>query len=222
MDVPADKLLDALKSTPTWVLLGIALSALAIWFLPPIFDSVPDNAKWAVPVAALASGIFLVCKLSDTGISYTRARYSRRMAQDLERLNRLYDPIFAIFITCHVTTSSSILYPSLMSRIRHSYAELSFYERRLTCLRMAWSALFYRGYSINGVVDFGGNFPISEIAALLKAEAIYADDKLCQLTRCAHRSRYEEGGNELLTSEELELIQHVGLERKRLRRLLSR
>ena len=89
-------------------------------------------------------------------------------------------------------------------------------RRRSVGLKRAWRALFDRQTSSSAEVEFGSDFPLSQIIELVNKEAGQSDAELFRLVNRADRSRYEEPNRALLTDEEFELFKHIDSEHRRL------
>jgi hypothetical protein len=221
MDATADataaqKALDALRSLPTWLLIGFCISALSTWLWPPFFGSLPEYLKPAVPTFLIVAAILTGCKLVDSGLAQVLEGRRRSLAHDRERLLNLYRPLEALFLTRHVTVCTGMASPYLRHRLETARAELGAYRRRSVGLKNAWRALFDRQISSSAEVEFGGDFPLSQIIDLVRREAVHADADLFRLVNRADRSRYEEPDRALMTDEEFALFEHIDAEHRRL------
>jgi hypothetical protein len=76
-------------------------------------------------------------------------------------------------------------------------------------LKRAWRALFDRQTCSSADVEFGGDFPLSQITEIVKKEAAHTDAELFRLVSRADRSLYEEPDRALLTDNESSLFQHI-------------
>jgi hypothetical protein len=207
------KALDTLKSLPTWLLVGLCISILSVWVSPPLLASLPESLRSVVPTAIVVVGILTGCELGGSVLGYLERR-RRSLTLDRERLLNLYGPLAALFLTRHVTICTGTW--SLRHRLENARAELGAYRRQSVGLKRAWRALFNRQTSSSAEVEFGGDFPLSQIVKLVKKEAAHADAELFRLVSRADRSRYEEPDPALLTDEELSLFEHINVEHRRL------
>lgn len=124
----------------------------------------------------------------------------------LARFEKIYAPMYGLFLTRHITVYSSVRAPYLHQRIRN--ARELFEERRY--LR-AFKAIFDKKETEpSAEVEFGDSFPLSEIQRLVKGNEMYCDETLMNLIARADRSRYEDypvrGG---ITVAELSLHEHI-------------
>jgi hypothetical protein len=72
-----------------------------------------------------------------------------------------------------------------------------------------------------GALQYGGNFPTSQIVKLVHRHAHHADPTLLHLVRRADRSRYEDPETDLLTAEEFALFKHIHDAHERLTRRVT-
>jgi hypothetical protein len=210
------KALDTLKSVPTWLLVGLCISILSVWVSPSFLASLSEPLRSAVPMALVAAGILTGCKVAGSVIGYLVERRGRSVAIDRERLLSLYRPLAALFLTRHVTICTGTASKYLRQRLQNARAELVAYRRRSVGLKRAWRALFDRQTSSSAEIEFGGDFPISQIIELVKKKAAHADAELFDLVNQADRSRYEEPDRALLTDEEFSLFQHINMKHRHL------
>jgi hypothetical protein len=83
-------------------------------------------------------------------------------------------------------------------------------------MKRALRALFDQRISSGAEIEFGGEFPLSQIIDLVKVQAEHVDTKLFDLVAWAHRSRYEEPDRGLLTEAEFALYEHIHGEHRQL------
>lgn len=212
----AGKSLDALRSVPTWVLIGSCICIFLVWLWPPLLDSAPESLRSIVPIALLLVAILTICKILNSGLTQVLERRRRLIAHDRKRLINLYRPLASLFLTRHVTVSTGISAPYLRHRLENARSELDAYGRRTVRLKRAWRALFDRQASSTAEIQFGGDFPLSQIIDMVKRKPGHADPELLRLINHADRSRYEESDRGLLTSEEYALFEYIDREHHRL------
>ena len=88
-------------------------------------------------------------------------------------------------------------------------------------VKRALQALLDRRISRGAEIEYGGDFPLTQILKITRAHQRHADAKLLNLVRAADRSRYEEPGDSaIMTDAELVLFEHIANEHKRLSRKL--
>ncbi|NEH59816.1 hypothetical protein GR198_29250 [Rhizobium leguminosarum] len=80
----------------------------------------------------------------------------------------------------------------------------------------SWRARFDRQISSSAEVEFGGEFPMLEIADLVRRNAQHASVELIRLVNRADRSRYEDPDLSLMTDAELALFIHIDGEHRKL------
>jgi hypothetical protein len=211
-----EKMLDSLKSVPTWLLLGACISLLSVWLWPPFYDSLPGSLKSTLPLSVFVASVLTACKIASSILTHHLENHRRSLAHDRLRFRTLYRPLTVLLLTRHVTVFTSARYPYLRDRVEHAWAELRHYRRRSVGVKRAWRAVFNRQISSSAEVEFGGDFPLRQIIDLVRNHACHADAKLLRLVSRAHRSRYEEVGGSSMTDEELALYEHIDAEESRL------
>lgn len=88
-------------------------------------------------------------------------------------------------------------------------AELTGGRRPWRALRRAFRALRDRQVSTSAEVEYGGEFPMAEIHAIVTANPAAAGPTLLNLVRRADRSRHEDPPSHGLLTEEYALFQHI-------------
>lgn len=162
------KSLGTLKTTPTWLLIAAFGIVLAAWLGPAAFVSVPDSVRPAVPALLWVTGISLASKLVGPAVSYAMERGQRSRVRDRERLIHLYRPLASLFLTRHVTTSRGIGAPYLGDRLENARSGFGAYRRRKVGMKRALRALFDRRISPSAEMEFGRDFPLSQIIEFAK------------------------------------------------------
>lgn len=210
------KTLGTLKTVPTWLLIAVFGSALAIWLWPGAFTAVPESFLPNIPTLLWLTAISLASKLASLAIGQAIERGQRSRAQDLERLVTLYRPLASLFLTRHITGSRGIGAPYLRDRLENARSELGAHRRRTVGMKRAWQALFDKRITESAEIEFGGGFPLRQIIDLVKAQAEHVDTKLFDLVAWADRSQYEEPDRGFLTEAEVALYEHIDREHRRL------
>lgn len=205
----AKQSLEVLKSVPVWLLLSLSTIIAVVWWSPQFSGQLPPALQTALPLALFVTATLALFKLLSIAIENRLAKRQLARARDLDRLEKLYRPLISLFLNRHLTTSTGIAAPRLSHRLANAWDELGAYRRRRTGVKRAWRALFDRQESTSAEVEFGGDFPLSEIVSLVRENSIHASRELNLLVRRANRSRYEEPGLSLLTDEEVHLFQHI-------------
>ena len=126
--------------------------------------------------------------------------------RELARFERIYAPMYSLFLTRHITTSSSIMAPYLGQRLRK--ARDLFAKRRY--LRALMAVFDKQKTEPVAEIEYGGSFPLGQIHRIVKGSEMYCDENLLHLIARADRSRYEDmAGDGDVTSDELALFQHI-------------
>jgi hypothetical protein len=212
----ATKVLETLKSLPTWLLTGLSAAWLWIWFTPAILTSLPEQLRSTMPAALVLVLVVTICNMLSLCLAYVAERWSRVRARDRERLLHLYRPLNSLFLTRHVTVSTAAAYPYLRHRIEHAWDALGSSGRRWRRVKRAWRALFDKQRSFNAEVEYGGDFPLDKIIELVRKNIRYAEPELQDLINHADRSRYEEYDRGLMTNAEYALFDHIDRVHRRL------
>jgi branched-subunit amino acid transport protein len=212
----AAKMLDAARRMPFWLLAAAVIVSVSVWSQPALQASLPPAVIRWLPFVVVAIAVLAACQA--TSIVWSRVASDRQVAaeRDHKRLTKLYRPFVSLFLTRHVTTSSSTGAPYLRHRIGNAWHELSSYRRMRVGVVRAFHALFDKRISSSSEVEFGGDFPLKEILKLTREHSEHADDDLLDLVRRADRSRYEDGDSARLTEEEVALFGHIWEQHKRL------
>lgn len=215
----AEKLLSTLKGLPLWILAALSAIAIAALLDAPLRAGLPSNVRAPLPLLTLGLVVLTVFG----GLAQISAHLqSRRQAQgveDRERLQSVYAPLVALFIRRHVTACTGVGAPRFRHRFANARGELFRYRRLRVGMRRAIKALGDRQSSTSAEVEYGGEFPLSEIHSLVAAKPAIAGPELLNLVRRADRSQYEDGPRSgLLTDEEFALFEHVHREHDRLTR----
>ncbi|QUS38083.1 hypothetical protein RPMA_03850 [Tardiphaga alba] len=214
--VPTTKMLDTVKSLPTWLLVGLSIFLLAILLWPPFLLGLPEVMRPSVPVALLLVTTLTICNLLSLWFAHVAERQRRSRAGDLDRLVHLYRPLKALFLTRHPTVCTGIGSPYLRQRIENAWAALGAYGRLSRRVKRALRALFDKQRSSSAEIEYGGSFPMSEIIKIVRAKVRYANPELHDLVNQADRSRYEEYDNILMTDAEYALLEHIDREHRSL------
>ncbi|MER8447119.1 hypothetical protein NKH52_28435 [Mesorhizobium sp. M1066] len=210
------KILDALRSLPIWLLGGLAGASFVLWKFPAFPVPVPSALRDWLPASAFTFGLITVCKLTSDLVSVLIKRRRGGLARDKMRLDNIYLPMGAMFLTRHVDVTVGIFDPPFRIKMKKAWAILAHRKRRLHVVAAA-KTLFEKKRSTSAGIEFGGEFPLREILAIVRNYITIADGELQAKVRRADRSRYEEwGNNSLLTEEEFELFNHIVGERDKL------
>jgi hypothetical protein len=216
----SQKVLDAIRSLPGWLLTALLVSA-ALISLTPLHQDLPEGVVRRLPLATIVLAAAVLCRLSAETLAAIAARRSRRIERDRERLRELYRPLAALFLTRHVTTYTGTAAPYFRQRLANAIEEFGAYRRWRVGMKKAWRALFDRQSSTSAEVEYGGGIPMSQIVKLVHRHAHHADPTLLQLVRLADRSRYEDQRTDLLTDEEYALFEHIHNEHERFSRRVA-
>lgn len=151
---------------------------------------------------------------------YKAARTTLCKERDLQRFTELYAPFMGFFTDCHIATGVSVLAPTARHRISNAI-DLLKKSKPLPALRACFDK---RETQIMGEVEYGRPFPLPEITEHLQGREHFADQKLITLLSQANRARHERDPHQpnlyqddsLLTTEDLNLFDHIYLQHKRL------
>jgi len=211
----AHKTIDMLKSMPAWLLVGLSISLGSIWLWPPFFTSLPEPVRSALPVVLFVAAILTICNIGTSVFTYLREQRQLSRARDHQRLLKLYRPLDSLFLTRHVTICTGTASPYLRDRLENAWTELRTHRRR-NRVKRAWRTLFDRRVSSSAEIEYGGDFPLSKIVAMVRESAGDADTELLDLISRADRSRYEEFDCAILTDAEFALFDHIDKQHRRL------
>lgn len=126
--------------------------------------------------------------------------------RELARFERIYAPMLSLFLTRHITTSSSIMAPYLGQRLRNA-RDLFAKHRYIRALKAVFDK---QTTEPTAEIEYGGSFPLAHIHKIVKGNEMYCDEKLLNLIARADRSRYEDmPGDSDVTLDELALFQHI-------------
>lgn len=153
-------------------------------------------------------------------VGYRRASHDRNYDRQRDRFDQIYAPLYGLFTTRHITTVSTLGAPYLRQRVRKSLTALIDERRPVTAVK----ALFDKqDLGTSGEVEYGGNFPHSEIAKCLHNKEKYADHTLLNLIARSNRSQYEEILDECqLTEADIRLFHHICSEYAKLGKMFAK
>jgi hypothetical protein len=134
------KAFGAVRDTPLWVLVAAASVVLGIGWLRGNQAFLPGALQEWLPLAALVSSVLALCRAADMVLSWLLARRRAGIRRDDRRLTRIYRPLVLLFLTRHVTTSTSNGAPRWRDRVENAWYELSRYRRRVVGLKRATRA----------------------------------------------------------------------------------
>lgn len=215
---PFERFLSTLKEIPLWLLSGVTVALCVILYVPELRGAAPADALPWLTVAAIVFAVLTMFRLSSAFFTAWRTRRRATRRRERRRLNRIYQTLYNLFLTRHVTISSGVGAPYLRNRTARAYQILFSTRHRLAGIKRAFRALFDKRISTSAEVEFGGDFPLARILEIVRANANYADTELLTLVARADRARYEEAGSALLTDAELRLYFHIEDEYERLKR----
>jgi hypothetical protein len=125
----------------------------------------------------------------------------------LAEYERIYAPIYGLFLTKHLSITRAIIYPFFSQRFNNSKLLIKSGK-----IRDAILALFNEGETNEMAgFEYGDVFPIDGILEIVKGNEPYAEQRLLNLISSAHKSRMEELvlDETVLTDEEIELLNFV-------------
>src|SRR4051794_20638478 len=85
----SQKAFDAIRSLPGWLLTALLVSA-ALISLTPLHQDLPKGVVQWLPLATIVLAVAVLCRLSAETLAAIKARRSRRIERDRERLRELY------------------------------------------------------------------------------------------------------------------------------------
>jgi len=213
------KVLSVLKSLPLWLLSGIALTLIIFRCIPALRGNIPVST---LPWFTLGSLLFAILSMLRLGsVLFEREEIQLQATKHREKnsLDRVYSPIYVLFLTCHVTTYSSTGAPFLRQRLSNALDHSLTIRRRRGAIRDALKAVFDKEIHTSGEVEYGGDFPRDQIKDIVLKNHVYADRRLLELVAWADRAQYEDPhGNGKLTDADLELYHHILNQYERLRK----
>lgn len=117
----------------------------------------------------------------------------------------IYAPLRTILLDKHISTYVFVTYPQLSMRIKNALPHLRKFKFK------KFFEVLFKKYIGCTEIEFGGNFPTSDIMKIIKDNPEFGDAKLLNLIQSAERSRYEsyEQENQLLTSQEFKLTRYI-------------
>jgi hypothetical protein len=168
------------------------------------FRSLSDVAELLGILATVATTSF------GLGLTIGKSRTMRALnnTHERNRFENVYAPIRALLIDCHISSATFTEAPYLRQRLGNAWKQI---EKRK--FRKAILAIFDKQRSAPSAgVDYG-HFPKAKILTIIEKNPQYCDARLMRLATRAERSIYERamgsGNEELFTSEEFELINHI-------------
>jgi hypothetical protein len=211
----ATKVLETLKSLPTWLSIGVSTALLAIWFSPTILTSLPEQLRSVLPATLVFVLVVTICNILSLCLAHIAERRSEARERDRDRLLHLYRPLNSLFLTRHITVSTADAAPYLRHRIEHAWDALGSSARRWRRVKRAWRTLFDKKRSFSAEVEYGGDFPLDKIIELVRKHPRHAGPELQDLINHADRSHYEEYGSGM-TEAEYALFDHIDRVHRRL------
>jgi len=213
------KAIEAVKGMPSWLLASVALAALLLWFIPVFQAPLPQSVRDWLPLVFLLSTALTICRATNELGNHILMRRRVAAQRDRPKLLQLYRPLVSLFLTRHITATSRMS-PPFSYRVQDAWTELTAHRRWNIKLKRALRKLFQREISTSAEIEYGGDFPLTQILALTRCCQQHVDTRLLNLVRWADRSRYENFGAGL-TDEELALFEYIHSEHERLSRKLS-
>lgn len=206
----SQKVLNMIRALPFWMLLVVSIILVGLWCSPTLSMPLSLEVKRWVPLVAFSVVILTIGNALGWAASYWRAKRAREGARDTERLMKVYRPLYALFLTHHLTTSSGVGCPKLRDRIERAWSEFRHYRYWKARFRHGFAALSDRKISHSAEAEFGGSFPLAEIHRVVNDNLSVADAELLELLRRADRATYDYNGNpHALTDKELDLFTYV-------------
>lgn len=194
-----------LKALPLWMLTAAFLSSLAVWSAALFLALFPPEIQTSALGALVVSGIFAACKSVSDVLEKERHAASRRR----RKLIQLYRPLYALFITRHITSSTSCSAPGVHDRIENARDLLHAYRFRRKAWKKPFLALWDTQCSTTAEIEYGGCFPLDEILRLAQRHPAHADKDLLDHIAAARRSRFEDPPTGDLTEAEYRLFLYI-------------
>ncbi|TPI54209.1 hypothetical protein FJ420_30605 [Mesorhizobium sp. B3-1-3] len=208
------KVTDSMRSLPFWLLAALATVSFALWKFPDQPVPTPSVLRDWLPVSAFTFGFAALCKLVSDGASIWLGRRRHILARAKMTLDKVYHPLAVLFMDRHPVTAATSIPFHL--RKRKAWRILTYSRPRLNVVA-AWRTLMDDKRTRSGEIQFGRDYPHDEIFSIVRSNITVVDEKLQNLVTRADRSRYEQWGDRaLLTDEEMELLDHIFDERKKL------
>ena len=152
------KILSVLMELPMWLLFAIDLFLMLILVIPELNRNVPVSIRPWVPLVALLFTILLIFRGLSKIFEYRKTQLLNRTNREKQRLVRVYEPIYAFFLTRHVTQVSSIGAPYLRQRFDKVLTSLFKRRGKRVSILSALKAFFDKEEHITGEVEWGGRF----------------------------------------------------------------
>jgi len=212
------KVLSALKDLPLWLLSGVALTLIIFRCIPALRGNIPVSTLPWFTLVSLLFTILSMLRLVSVLFERREIKLQATKHREINSLNRVYSPIYALFLTCHVTTCSDTGAP-LRQRLSNARNDLLTIRRRRGAIRDALKAIFDKEIHTSGEVEYGVDFPRDRIKDIVCENHVHADRRLLDLVRWADRSQYEDCcGESGLTDADLELYDHIFSQYARLKK----
>jgi hypothetical protein len=141
----------------------------------------------------------------------------------IQCFTEIYAPLFSLFITRHVTSSTGRGAPHFRQRIRNAYQILINERRPVAAIKAIFDHHVIGPFA---EVEYGGDFPLKQIVDHVKNRAHLADEKLKLAIGKADKAEYERGlsgiVDGLLTDEQFQLFNLICNKHQALARSLGR
>lgn len=208
----------SLHNAPLWFLGALAVVAGVLVGVPSLGETLPMSVRPYRVLALLVLSVLFLAAVFGWLANAWSARRRRALDRDRQRLERVYAPLTGLFVDRHVVMSSVILAPRLRDRmpaVGRALRTGRWHQRMFGALK----ALHDSRTSTSSEIEFGRDFPLSDIKALVQAEAAIVDQRLRNLVRQADYSSYEPPTSGVLSAEEQALFVYIqeqcgGLERR--------
>jgi hypothetical protein len=220
------KLLSVLHSLPLWILAGFAGAGYALLFVPS-FGGVDAGhfkktfGEWCWVDAIVFSVLTAACAI-DLVVKQQRAQAKRHRQQEAFRYTKIYEPLFANLMSIYISTYGGSA-RTFRERLVFARLKLTSGKSKRSAITAAYKALFDRkARPPVGEVEYGGDFPLSQIDRVVKSNLKFCDDALLNLVARAVATRMEEGGRRgYLTVDDVKVYDHIVRQRELLRNKLN-
>lgn len=213
------KTASVLRSLPIWFFVACAACGYAFLLLPSFggaeLSEIRNQWSWIPWSDAVGMSIFVIVKVADYGIKTIcdSILKSRRREGSNARicLDQVYQPLMNQIVPLHIETSSGMGAPRFRHRLSNAKDELTNYAKPSVALKKAFRALWDRQtLTKTGEVSFGGSFPRDKITFIVTSKMRFCDEKLVTLAKRAERRSIEDPlGQNFLSEEDCELIDHI-------------
>ena len=144
---------------------------------------------------------------------------AEKRKREARRFKHLYVPLNNLFLDRHPTSGSGAGAPYFRDRLKNALEVFHRVKKPSAAIKAACRTLFDKQKTRSAEMENGGDFPRSEIMAIARRNAEFADKELLDLISSADRATYDEmPGDGRLTEADIKLYAHIYKEHARLSR----